>query len=91
MSEQQQAEPPNLPEDLPAPSAEFVMMRSFVEAYLSTNSRKKGQRFLRAVSESLATEESVAFLLPIRPSSQHAAISKAGAEPWPCSGRSCRC
>ncbi|WP_332690049.1 hypothetical protein [Devosia sp.] len=65
------------PEELPPPSAEIVLLRVFVSAYLTTNSRKKGDAFLRAAAEILASEESLAAVMPIRGASQAAAVSKA--------------
>lgn len=58
------------PEDLPAPSAELVLWRVAVEAFLDTMPRKKGEAFLIRMGELLASEEAVSNILPIRPDSE---------------------
>lgn len=66
--------------ELPKPDASYVLIRVFVEAYLSTAHLPRKERapaFLQVASEILANEESVSLLLPIRPASEHAAVSSA--------------
>lgn len=68
-----------LPE-LPAPSAEMVLIRVFVQSYLATahvKPRLRARAFLDAAARSLADEESIATLLPIRPARDHAAVAEA--------------
>lgn len=67
-------------ESLPAPSAEIVLLRVFAEAFLTVMPRRKAERFLRVVSEIMATEESVSLVLPIRPASQSGEIRRARRE-----------
>lgn len=52
---------------MPAPSAEIVLMRVAISAYLETNSKKKGDAFLRSMAEILRDEESLSAIVPIRP------------------------
>lgn len=68
------------PEELPPPSAELVLIRVMVEAFLVSADLPKGKRAFGAVrvaSEILATEETVAALFPVRPRSQQAAQARA--------------
>lgn len=64
-------------ERLPAPSAELVLIRVMVSAYLATAPRRRAEAFLRHAATLLENEESVSLLLPIRPPTQHSALSKA--------------
>lgn len=64
-------------QDLPAPSAEIVLIRVFVQAYLATTSRRRADAFLQHAAGILEDEESVSLLLPIRPSWQHGAVARA--------------
>jgi hypothetical protein len=66
--------------DLPDPSAELVLIRVAIEAYLSTahvKPRNRARTFFDAASRILADEESVAALFPIRPAPKHSAVRKA--------------
>lgn len=68
------------PEGLPTPSAELVLIRVFVTAYLATahtRPRKRADAFLTEASRLLESERTVALLLPIRPADQHAELSRA--------------
>lgn len=64
-------------EELPAPSAELVLLRVLVQAHLATAPRRRGEAFLRVVSEILSTEERVTLLFPTRPKSQQSAVTDA--------------
>lgn len=68
------------PEALPAPSAVLVLIRVLVQSYLATCGRRRAEAFLRYASELLADEESITQLLPLRPASQHAEVTKARRE-----------
>lgn len=71
-------DPPNDPtERLPAPSAEIVLIRVALSAYLSTVSKKRGDALLRTMAELLTSEETLSQLLPIRPAADHVAVSRA--------------
>lgn len=66
-------------EELPAPSAELVLIRVFVTSYLATaheRPRKRAEAFLSEAARLLESESSVALLLPIRPPSQHAELAR---------------
>lgn len=68
---------------LPEPSAELVLIRVAVEAYLATahlKPRLRARAFLDVASRTLADEESVALLFPIRPKRDHASVSQARRE-----------
>lgn len=80
MSEVQNRRLPPEEMSLPPPSAELVLLRVAVESFLANSKPKDADRFLRHMAATLASEESVAELLPIRPSSQHAAQRKARRE-----------
>lgn len=67
-------------EQLPPPSPEFVMMRVFICAVLRVTTPKKGEAILREMAEMLASEESLADVMPIRRSSQMAAVGRARRE-----------
>jgi len=74
------AEPQSVPEEMPAPSAELVLMRVLFESFLASADMPKGRRALtsiRIASEILASEESLALVFPIRPQSADAATSVA--------------
>jgi hypothetical protein len=58
----------------------LVLLRVFVESYLATAPRKKGEKFLRMAGEALAEEELLASVFQIRPSRQHAAVRRARKE-----------
>lgn len=67
-------------EELPEVSASLVLIRTGAEAVIRALGRKRGEKFLREWMNLLATEESVALLLPIRPTANRAEQSKAGRE-----------
>ncbi|HEY9219513.1 MAG TPA: hypothetical protein VIO94_15810 [Phenylobacterium sp.] len=67
MPEPLEIERPSSADDMPPPSAEIVLVRVAISAYLATNSRKKGDAFLRAMAEILRDEESLSSIVPIRP------------------------
>lgn len=62
---------------LPPPSAELVLLRVFLESFVTIMGPKKAERFLRMSAERLASEENLANILPIRPHSDDAALSAA--------------
>lgn len=65
---------------LPPPDPTLVLIRVFVEAYLATahlKPRARARAFLDVATNALATEESVALVFPIRPTSEHARVSLA--------------
>jgi hypothetical protein len=71
-----------LPEvDLPPPSAELVLIRTFVAAYLATCHLKPGRRakaFIRAAADMLESEESMSHINAIRssPAERQCAITR---------------
>lgn len=75
---------PSQPEEMPPPTAELVLLRVHVEALLSSMRRKQAEKYLRIVSEILATEETLAQILPLQARSHHAALNQArrGALYW---------
>lgn len=67
-------------EELPSPSAELVLIRVFVSAYLRTaheKPRRRAPALLEHAARLLDNEESVALLLPIRPPAMRAELSRA--------------
>lgn len=67
-------------ESLPPPSAELVLIRVFVEAYLATaheKPRRRARAFLDASASILQNEETVALVTPIRPAAEHAKVTEA--------------
>lgn len=69
------------PDELPCPSAELVLIRVMVTAFLKTahmKPRSRAREFVRIASDLLADEESAALVFPIRPASQqqHAARAR---------------
>lgn len=64
----------------PAPSAEMVLLRLFVQSYLATAPRRRAEAFLRHATKLLETEEGLSLLLPIRPQMHDAARSEARQE-----------
>lgn len=64
-------------EELPAPSAEAVLIRVAITSFIAISGRKKSERFLKLMAETLASEDSVSEILPIRPRSDHANVQKA--------------
>lgn len=72
-----------MPAANPRPSAEFVLLRVFVEAYLATaheKPRRRARSFLDAAAGILEDEQTVASVRPIRPSSDHLAMVQARRE-----------
>lgn len=63
--------------DIPGPSAEMVLFRVFMQAFLQEVSRKRGERVIRAMAERLAREQSLSTILPIRPHAQTEAVRRA--------------
>lgn len=64
-------------EELPAPSAELVLIRVAIQAYMASaheKPRRRARAFLTAASSILADEQSVSELLPIRPATAHARV-----------------
>jgi hypothetical protein len=68
------------PEPLPRPSVELTLFRVSIEAYLAVSGRRRGERFLRLMADKLASEESLAAVLSIRPSADRAAVAEATRE-----------
>lgn len=71
---------PSNPEEIPAPSAELVLIRVFAEAFLAMahlKPRSRAREALKLASEILATEESVALTFPIRPNTFERETSRA--------------
>lgn len=71
---------PHEADDLPAPSAELVLIRVFVESYLATAHRKPRERarsFMTVAAGILADEESVSLVFPIRPAPDQGAATRA--------------
>jgi hypothetical protein len=65
------------PDDLPQASAEAVLIRVAISSYIAVSGRKRGERFLRLMAETLASEEAVSEIMPIRPRSDHEDVQKA--------------
>ena len=63
--------------ELPEPSAEAVLIRVSISAFLEVIGRKRGSEFLKIMAEALASEERLSEILPIRPASDHEAVQKA--------------
>lgn len=66
--------------ELPAPSAELVLIRVLTSAYLATchvKPHRRAKAFLRAATKMLASEESASAILPIRPNTQLNAVAVA--------------
>lgn len=69
---------PESPEtELPDAHACLVLWRVSVEAHLSMLPRKKAERFLDRMADTLANEQRLAQLFSIRPSSEWAAVQLA--------------
>lgn len=62
---------------LPPPSPELVLLRVAMEAYVQTAGRKRAERFLRVVVDTLANEENLSSVLPLRPSADAAELARA--------------
>jgi hypothetical protein len=60
--------------ELPAPSAELVLLRTGAQAVIRTLGRKKGEKFLREWTALLADEDSVSLLFPARGASERASV-----------------
>lgn len=65
------------PEELPAPSAEMVLLRVLAEAFLATSTPKRARAFMNVATSILADEESLSLAFPIRPASRQPEITKA--------------
>lgn len=50
----------------------MVLWRVAIECFIAMNRRKDGEKFLRLMAEKLASEESLAEVLPIRPAAMYA-------------------
>ena len=57
-------------EGLPPPSAELVLWRTSVQAFIAVCGKRKGERFLRIMAEQLAMEDNLSSVFHIRPSSE---------------------
>lgn len=68
------------PEDLPPPSAELVLWRVSVEAFIASAGRKRSERFLRLMAEKLANEENLSQVFHIRPSADALRVQRARRE-----------
>lgn len=68
---------PDDPQTLPAPSAALVLFRVHVEATIATMGRRKAEKYLSIMSETLAWEESLSSVFQIRPADQHAEVRAA--------------
>lgn len=66
--------------ELPLPSAEIILWRVSIQAFIAVSGRRKAERFLRAMSEQLADENALTSVLPIQPSPHDAAIRRARRE-----------
>lgn len=67
--------------ELPAPSAELVLIRVMVCAYLATaheRPKRRGRAFVREAARLLNSEDSVTLLLPGRSVGHHAGVTEAG-------------
>lgn len=73
----EESAPPSVAQDLPPPSPEIILIRVAISAYLSTNSKKKGDAFLKAMAEILRDETSLAAVVAIRGPAQADAVAKA--------------
>lgn len=62
---------------LPPPSAELVLLRVAIEAFIATAPRKRSERFLKLMAQTLAREENLSGLFHIRPMSDRAAVQRA--------------
>jgi hypothetical protein len=63
--------------EMPEPSAEIVLIRVAISAFLATTSEKRAEAFLRHMAETLADEESLAAISPIRRATHARSVSKA--------------
>lgn len=64
-------------EDMPPASPEIVLWRVAMMSFLSVVDRKTGEKFLAAMAETLADEQAVSQIVPIRGSSSFAAVQDA--------------
>lgn len=64
-------------DELPEPSAELVLWRVSVEAFIACAGRKRSEKFLRLMAEKLANEDNLASVFQIRPNSDAVRVSKA--------------
>jgi hypothetical protein len=65
---------------LPPPSAEAILLRTAIMAFIAISGRRKAAAFLREMAVMLADEEAMSLIFPIRPSSNHAEVSRARRE-----------
>jgi hypothetical protein len=68
------------PEELPPPSAELVLWRVSVEAYLACAGKKRSERFLQLMAEKLANEENLSQVFQIRPTEDAIRVRRARRE-----------
>lgn len=73
----ERADAPSVAEELPAPSAELVLLRTGAQAVVRTFGKRKGERFIREWAALLASEESVRMLFPARAPSDREAVTLA--------------
>lgn len=66
--------------DLPPPSANLVLWRASVMAFITVCGRRKAEKFLRIMAEQLAAEENLSSVFQIRPNSEHLAVRQARRE-----------
>jgi len=64
-------------DEVPPPSAELILLRVCIEAFLETSPRRRARAFLDVAASILATEDTLAELMPSRPASEHARLSLA--------------
>lgn len=62
---------------MPPPSAEIVLVRVAISAFLRVIGPRRADEFLREMAQMLADEESLASIVQIRPSGSAAEVSKA--------------
>lgn len=67
-------------ESLPAPSAEMVLFRVFMQSVLGEFPRKRGVRILRGMKRRLSLARELSSVIPIRPAAQLSAVMRARIE-----------
>lgn len=60
------------PDDLLGESAEMVLIRNAICCFLQIMPRRKADKYLKLLAESLATEDAVTKLVPLRSATRHA-------------------
>lgn len=64
-------------EELPAPSAELVLYRVTMQAFLRNMKRKDADEFLRELCETLASEDAVSQVIPLRGPGRYSDVQRA--------------